>query len=566
MQKSGNCYNTKLRHWKYRPSDDLRGEIQKMQEETCRIFTWGKHLLHIFCDCFLIAVLFVFPLYYKDFYYDILPAKYQFYYMSVLALALAVLATGLVMMIFDLKMYEGANTKRFFRNFSPSILKKKLTAPEWFLIAFLAVAILSTLQSDYRYESFWGNEGRYTGLFLLLIYALSFWLIFRLGHMKNEILEIFLVSSLFVCVFGITDYLDLNLLHFKDRIAKEQYTIFTSTFGNINTYTAFVSLALGLSGFLFSTERRGMKCFWHYSCMLVAMAALITGQSDNAYLALMAMFGLLPLYLFRNWEGVKRYGVIVATFFTVVQIVDWISQHMSGQVLELDGLFRVLVQFPGLLYVVVAFWLLVLLLYGAEKFVKNRWLLQNGRLQKAWGIVLIFIAVAVVLILLDANVLGHGERYSAVSNYVILNDDWGTHRGFIWRIGMKNYMKQPFLHQLFGFGPDTFGILVKPDTAEGVQRYDQIFDSAHNEYLQYFLTIGPLGLAAYLGFLGTSIWTMIRHGKRNIYAAGCAFSALCYGAQAMVNINLPIATPIMWTLLMVGLGLCRTVKKESKSD
>ena len=535
-----------------------------MQQETCRVFMWGKRLNHIFCDCFLVAVLFVFPLYYKDFYYDILPAKYQFYYMSVLALALAVLVTGLVMMIFDLKIYNGMNTKKFLENFRFSNLKKRLTAPEWFLIAFLVVAFISTIQSDYLYESFWGNEGRYTGLFLLLIYGLSFWLIFRLSHMKNEILEIFLVSSLFVCIFGITDYLDLNLLHFKDRIAAEQYTIFTSTFGNINTYTAFVSLALGLSSFLFSVERRGAKCLWHYICMLVAMAALITGQSDNAYLALMAMFGLLPLYLFRNWEGVKRYGVIVATFFTVVQIVDWVSQKMSGQVLELDGLFRVLVRFPGLLYVVAAFWVIAALLYGIERFVKEAWLLQKGRLQKTWGIVLILIILAVLFVLLDANVFGNAERYGAVSNYVILNDDWGTHRGFIWRIGMKNYMDQPFLHKLFGFGPDTFGILVKPDTAEGAQRYGQIFDSAHNEYLQYFLTIGPLGLAAYLGFLGTSIWTMIRNGRRNIYAAGCAFAALCYGAQAVVNINLPIATPIMWTLIMVGLGLCPPWRKEKE--
>ena len=198
-----------------------------MQQETCRIFMWGKRLNHIFCDCFLVAVLFVFPLYYKDFYYDILPAKYQFYYMSVLALALAVLVTGLVMMIFDLKIYNGMNTKKFLENFRFSNLKKRLTAPEWFLIAFLVVAFISTIQSDYLYESFWGNEGRYTGLFLLLIYGLSFWLIFRLSHMKNEILEIFLVSSLFVCIFGITDYLDLNLLHFKDLIVAEQYTIFT---------------------------------------------------------------------------------------------------------------------------------------------------------------------------------------------------------------------------------------------------------------------------------------------------------------------------------------------------
>ena len=39
----------------------------------------------------------------------------------------------------------------------------------WLLIIFLVVCIISTCQSDYLYESFWGNEGRYSGLFLHLI-------------------------------------------------------------------------------------------------------------------------------------------------------------------------------------------------------------------------------------------------------------------------------------------------------------------------------------------------------------------------------------------------------------
>lgn len=528
-----------------------------MIHEDCQVFAWGKRLLTVFCDLFLIAVLFVFPLYYKDFYFDILPAKYQFYYMSVVALAAAVLAAGLAMMIYDLRVCGGIHTKLFFANFRLSNLKKTLTKPELFLLAFLAVALISTLQSDYLYESFWGNEGRFTGLFLLLIYGICFWILFRLGRFNRWTLEFFLISSFFVCIFGITDYFDLNLLHFKDQMTKEQYTIFTSTFGNINTYTAFVSLNLGLSTLLFALDSRGWKCLWHFICMLVAMAAMVTGQSDNAYLALMALFGLAPLYLFQNWDGVKRYGVIAATFFTVIQIVDWLSLNMSDRVLELDGMFRVLVQLPGLTFIVIAFWLLVVVLYVSGRFAANSKWLQKGRLQKAWGIFLLLLALALLIVLVDANVLGNGGRYGALSNYVVFNDDWGTHRGYIWRIGMKNYLNQPLIHKLFGVGPDTFGILTGPDVYESTRRYGEIFDSAHNEYLQYLVTIGPLGLAAYLGFLGTSVWTMIRCGRRNIYAAACAFAALCYGAQALVNINLPLATPVMWTLLMVGLLGCK---------
>ena len=68
---------------------------------------------------------------------------------------------------------------------------------------------------------------------------------------------------------------------------------------------------------------------------------------------------------------------------------------------------------------------------------------------------------------------------------------------------------------------------------------------------------GPLGLAAYLGLLISSAVWMVRRGAGNPYVIAALFAMLCYGAQAVVNINLPIVTPVMWTLMMVGLSGCR---------
>lgn len=517
----------------------------------------GRRAAGIICSLFLIAVLFVFPLYYRDFYFDILPAKYQFYYISIFAMAGGLLVLGAVLLAVDRVRFDGAHIKALFRGIRLSGMARSFDAVDTALGIFLLVAVISTIQSDYVYESFWGNEGRYTGLFLLLLYGLSFWMVTRTSRGKGRILEVFLLSSLLVCLFGITDFFDLNLLHFKDRIAREQYSIFTSTFGNINTYTAFLSLTLGMASVLFALEKNFRRSIWYYICMTVAMAAIITGQSDNAYLALMAMFGFLPLFLFKDWRGVKRYFIIVASFFSVVQVIDTVSQVMSGQVVELDGLFRVIVRLPGLGFIVIALWALVAVLYWSEKRIGES-MTRKGRLQIAWGCLLAAAALGVIFILVDANLLGHGERYAALRNYVILDDEWGTHRGYIWRIGIENYMDFPLMHKLFGYGPDTFGIVTTSNNyAEMVNRYEEIFDSAHNEYLQYFVTIGPIGLGAYLAFLGTAFWKMLRRGRENIYLAGCAFAVLCYGAQAFVNINLPIATPVMWTILMVGMADCR---------
>ena len=41
----------------------------------------------------------------------------------------------------------------------------------------------------------------------------------------------------------ITDYFKLNLFHFKDELVAADWPVYTSTFGNINTYNAYVSLS-----------------------------------------------------------------------------------------------------------------------------------------------------------------------------------------------------------------------------------------------------------------------------------------------------------------------------------
>lgn len=119
---------------------------------------------------------------------------------------------------------------------------------------------------------------------------------------------------------------------------------------------------------------------------------------------------------------------------------------------------------------------------------KGRW---------AW---LAFLSVGIILtgfVLYDVNVCGNAGNYGGLAQYLTINDDWGTHRWYIWRIGMESYGKFPFKQKIFGAGPDTYGAVVMENHYdEMVMRYGEFFDSAHNEYLQYLVTVGLAGLVA----------------------------------------------------------------------
>ena len=62
-------------------------------------------------------------------------------------------------------------------------------------------------------------------------------------------------------------------------------------------------------------------------------------------------------------------------------------------------------------------------------------------------------------VLYDVNIAGNVEKYGSLRKYLLFNDDWGTHRGYIWHLAIRIYQKFPILHKLFGYGPDTFGII-----------------------------------------------------------------------------------------------------------
>ena len=108
----------------------------------------------------LIAALVGLPLAVHYAYYDIGETKYYFY-----CGAAAILLPALI-----LELIKRPSAAKFL---------KSLTKAEWALLVYWIVSALSTLLSKYKFEAFWGNEGRYTGLMLITVYTAVYFVITR---------------------------------------------------------------------------------------------------------------------------------------------------------------------------------------------------------------------------------------------------------------------------------------------------------------------------------------------------------------------------------------------------
>lgn len=501
----------------------------------------------------------IFPLYIENAYFNIIQAKYRFYYISILATAILLLLFSLIMLFIDLKEFHGEHCKNFFSLFTPANIKNIFFISDVAVLVYWFSCIVSTLQSEYLYESFWGNEGRFCGLFLITLYVFFYFIVTRFWKPNKWTLELFLISGILLCLVGITDYFKMDIFHFRDHISVKQANIFTSTIGNINTYTSYVALLIGYSASMFVKSRKFFSGLWYYVCYVTSVFAIIMGCSDNAYLALGFLFAFLPFYLFRSKQDVLRYLTLIASFITVIQCISFINQICGDAVLGIDGLFNVLASIRVLPVFTLLFWLLVLIFYW---FVTKRSsaddLFSGKKLIHAWSVLICICLAGIVFLLFDANVLGHGSRYGSLSSYLVFSDSWGTNRGYIWRKSLELYHSFPFMHKLFGYGPDTFGIMTTQFFRdEMITATGQVFDNAHNEYLQLLLTIGPIGLIAYVVFILKSCQDILKASAKSPVLLGCAVAVLCYFCQALVNLNVPLVTPSMWMLLSIGVVIVR---------
>ena len=531
-------------------------QTKKAQPET-----QSESLLGAVLNVFLFFMFAVFPLFvgiyangqfpfihFDDGFFNIRHDKFYFF------VTMALLAVVGEIMIIVTKSSPEVRNRKLGEVFMP------LSFTDWSAIALVLSCTLSTLFSPYPKLAFWGeiNEhgvsaGRNNGLFLILIYVLIYFVITRFFRYKEVVFTALAVSCSVVYLLTVLNgyYLDpLNMLEqFKDS-QPGVYMEFFSTIGNKNMLASFICVTLPVSAVMAVLTESLWRRLIYLAASGLGMMAMIIGDSDSAMLGT-AVFAMVFLVVFsRTTARLKRFFLTLSVMLASVGLLRLFSAAMGDNYKELGAIPKALL-FSNYVYILLAVCAVltaVLYLVDGKK--------PGMRLPKAVPAALGALFGLAVLtgfgIFIYFSAIDTETPLGDMEKLLRMNDAWGTHRGIMWLRSFDIFADANPWQKLFGTGPDTFYFAFEKYFEQLAEYGNSSTDAAHNEYINYLITIGIAGLGSYLAFAGGALVRGFKAAKRNPAVLCCAAAVVAYLAQATVNIALPISTP----LFIVFVSLC----------
>ncbi len=448
-------------------------------------------------------------------------------------------------------------------------------------LCFYGFAAISTMVSDYSKSAFLGliqNEyglnvgGRNNGLLLLTVYLLVYLAITRRYVFKEYVLAIYLVFSSVVALLAIVNYFFLDFLGiysgyldiwdlFKGEQGKPNVILdFGSTLGNKNLISSFMCLFLPVAVMCFVLfEKRYMRILSGIA-ICFAYCGLLCADSTSGILGLCVILAVMMIFSARSYTTLKRYFLAMLILFGSGKLLRLFSFFMGDRSKGFEFIQNFLIYSRKIYLVIALFAILFLLMQVFEKKLMPRYP------KKAIIIALITLTACAILGAIGAVIYysfinPEAELSDNLNRLLRFNERWGTHRGYYWIHSMEQYRDMSFVHKLFGTGPDTAYKVMEPFFPEMTTLFGETStDCVHNEFLNYLITQGALGLLSYLALLGTVTVRAIRRVKENPLLLIFLSAVICYAVQSVVNLYQPITTPLFFIFLSITEALNRQTK------
>ena len=411
---------------------------------------------------FLVLMFTVFPLFVTAQYSNVRHDK--FYFFAVLSALLILIEIPIIICSCFTK--EKTGEKRC----------KRLSFTDLAFVALILIFTVSTLSSEFVFDSFIGATGRFCGLLTFIIFFLLYIVISRNFQYKEYVFVLFSAALLIVFALCILNSFAIDPLGMYEGYSDELRKDFVSTIGNRNVMSSLCCVTVPAFFVLFIHNKTSVR-FLYLSTAVIGFFAMVRCDSMSGFIGFVPTFALLSLYYTRKSK--KLFYLLVGIYSAVV---------------------------------------------------------------------LAFIILFVYFTFIDVS-----TPLDGFMRFFRFNDKWGTHRGYIWSKSWEIFKDFGLKNTLLGSGPDTFYNVFEPYFAELNTRFgDAVNNAAHNEFLNYLITTGVLGLLAYLSLIVSTIVRAVKAADKNYLALAFIAPVVCYFFQSVVNISTVIVLPFLFIFISLA--------------
>lgn len=503
---------------------------------------------------YYLALMFtLFPIFSSNAYFNI---RHDKYYLFIGLTAITIIAE-LLLFYFNTLETDKKNSSPSKQIVPEKTWYKKLSFPDWAMLGLLFSSLISTIFSAYVNDSLLGTAGRNNGFFLIAFYIFIYFIISRFFYFKDYILIALAGGCAVVFVLAVLNcyYLD-PLRMFEDITNQKTIQNFTSTIGNKNLLSSFICITLPV---LFTmsvhTEKLLYRVIFLFSSGLGFMA-LMTADSDSGIVGISAFLVIYFIWYSRRIARLKRYFLAITVMLASAKLLN-IFTLLKLESKGMDSFQKIFVHSNISYALILIFALSTALLYFIDY--KKPEIVFSKAVPVILGSIVGLCAIGVISSMIYFSCIDTKTNLGSLS-ILRFNDKWGTHRGFMWIRSFEIFGDLSIFKKLFGTGPDTFYYAFAPYFEELKQYGDTSTNAAHNEYINYLITIGITGLSAYFALVGGVIVRAIKKAKKNPLLIVFVSAVICYSVQAVVNISQPITTP----LFIIFIALTEAVAKRTE--
>jgi len=507
-------------------------------------------------NLWILAMVTVFPLYAPDRYFDLGAHKFQFFFKCSLWCLLPAAVLFVLQAVGCLAQVRRLDMRQFERQ--SSVKERKLSGTDLAFLAYLAVLAGSFVSSDYRQQAWIGAEGWYMGFRTQLLLAAAWFCVSRAKLWTKVLLAGHFTGSAAAALLGILHRFGADPLRMYEGISEKYYLEFLSTLGQATWFSSYLCTVLVIGAACFFLEQNGRKRFFYGIYCAVMFGAVVTQNSDSAFLAMAVLAaGLFWICCFHTaWmERFLEFLLLMLGSFKVIGILQLL---LPAQAMQLGALSVFMTQSMETWYLLLAVSVIYTLFQAYKGRIGTGAARRIGRVLFGTTAAAAGISVVGGVLFIICNTAGVLPVQNS-NSYLLFDDAWGNYRGVIWKVSGKMFAKMDIWQKLTGAGPDCYWPQCEANTGlrEQIAVYfgwDQVLTNAHNEFLNVLICLGVLGLLAYAAYLVTAFVRFLKGAltwKEPVLLAGCLV-ILTYCSHNLFCYQQVCCTPFLILILAIA--------------